>query len=182
MQEQSPTQAELAVEFQKQHDAAVQQEQSAEDLVAQARKDIDELVGYSQQAIASLALVGNFAPFFDINFLTREGVTNIDAIDKTYMCKIGEQLIQDYATFLAESQQLAEKMKSIKNIFENSIAAAVSVSNPTAFIDIFASATEIQTAYVDWSDRYQRILVSAMNDIANHLNPLRDPGHQINIQ
>lgn len=182
MQEQTPTQEELAVEFQKQHAAAVQQEQTLVDLLAQARKDIDELINYSQQAVASLALVGNFAPFFDIGFLTKEGVTNIEGIDQVYMRKIGEQLIQDYASFLTESQQLSTKMKNIKDVFENSLVAAVGVFNENAFIDIFTNATEIQAAYVDWSDRYQRILLSAMKDIANHLNPLRDAGHQINIQ
>ncbi len=181
MQAHEPTQVELAVEYHKQKIAAEQQELAFEDVVKQARTSLDGLIEYSHQAIQSLSLVGNFAPFFDINFLKSEGHTNVDAIDQEYMRKIGQQLIKDYQTFSSEANVLSSKLKTIKDQFENMVAAVVIAARDDVMVELMANATDVHAGYIDWSERFHRIVIAAMRDIANHLNPLRAQEHQINI-
>lgn len=171
-----PTQEELQKQFLNNMEQAALQEQSTISPLEMIRTEINELVQYSQTVQLTLATVGNFAPFFDLNVIRQEGVTDIDRIDQNYMLKVGKQILADYNVFLREANALSMRMRNVQ--------ANITLTDNLNENDLLAIGTEaslIQTEYVEWSERFQRIMVSAMRDIANHLNPLRPANRQINV-
>lgn len=171
-----PTQAELEKQFLNNMEQAAIQEQSRISPLEMIRAEVAELVQHSHAVQRTLATVGEFAPFFDLNIIRQEGVTDIDRIDQTYMLQVGKQILADYRVFSREAAVLASRMVAV----QNNLNAAVELTEN----DLCAIGTEaalIQTEYVEWSERFKRIMFSAMSDIANHLNPLRPADRQINV-
>lgn len=177
MKTESPTQAELQEQFFNSMEQAVKQELTYEQLIENIRTELSELVGFSASVTTALAQVGNFAPFFNIALITQEGVTDVSKIDQGYMLQIGQSLLNDYGVFSNEARQLASQMQEINDLFTSSAEPSEDI-----LTQISTSAMMIQTHYVDWTDRFQRIIVSAMQDIANHLNPLRPADRQIIVE
>lgn len=174
MTTKSPTQAELQEQFFNSMEQAVKQELTYEQIIENIRVELQELVGFAAHVTTALAQVGNFAPFFNFDFINKEGVTDVSKIDQSYMLQIGRQLLNDYTVFSSEANALSTQMKELCDTF-----MATELPNEDFLTQTSSTAMLIQTQYVDWSERYQRIITSAMQDIANHLNPLRPADRQI---
>lgn len=168
-------QARLQQDFQQHSHLAFQTALTPLQHLAQAEKCIQELIEITGQMRNSLAEVGTFSAFFDINMLRNEGVMDVSQLDQTYMVTIGRQLIQDYQTFSQQANDLNTLIKDIETRFL-AIQAA-----PTAedLGDVMTMATYVQSQYAEWGSAFTRILVNAMHDVANHLNPLRPANRQI---
>lgn len=168
-------QARMQRDFQQHSHLAFQTALTPMQHMAQAEKCVLELVEITDQMRLSLAEVGNFAVFFDMNSLQREGVTDLSRLDAKYMMTVGRQLIIDYQTFSAQSNELNKLILDIKEQFNK----VKGTTNPDDFGDILTMATYVQSQYAEWGGAFSRILVNAMHDIANHLNPLRPADRQI---
>lgn len=168
-------QARLQQDFQQHSHLAFQTALTPMQHLAQAEKCIDDLVTISNQMRGSLAEVGNFAIFFDMNSIIKEGVIDIAKLDQQYMLTIGRQLITDYQLFTSQANDLNKLITDIHTRFQ-SIKQAPTVDD---LGDVITLATYVQTQYAEWGSAFSRILVNAMHDIANHLNPLRPADRQI---
>lgn len=168
-------QARLQRDFQNHSHLAFQTALTPMQHFAQAEKSITDLIEITTQMRNSLVEVGNFSAFFDMNIIRQEGVMDISQIDQTYMVTIGRQLIADYQTFSQQATDLNALITEIDQNFK-SIQAA-----PTAddLGNIITMATYVQSQYAEWGSAFTRILVNAMHDVANHLNPLRPANRQI---
>ena len=180
---QDPEQVELERQFKEQLSLAEEQDKNqpqktAADFINDARAQVNELLSITRDMRASLSTVGEFAPFFDVGFLTREGVTDIAKIDQNYMLTIGRQLVSDYRKFDAEAVAINNRIGGLKTRLDS----VVNPDNPQTLdelSDIVHAATIIQSDYVAWGEQFQRIVLSAMTDIVNHLNPLRPAERRI---
>lgn len=173
---QETSQIELERQFKEQMERAHEQDKnlptkSAVEYINEARSQVNELLSITQQMRGSLCTVGEFAPFFDINFLTNEGATDISKIDQQYMLTIGQQLLVDYRKFDQESRTINNRIGDLKTRLD--LLAGREENALDEINEIVTLATMIQSDYVSWGEQFQRIMVSAMTDIANHLNPLR---------
>lgn len=65
-------------------EASLKQLPGSDPLIA-AEIQLQELAECANQLNQSLVLVGHVSPMFDINYLTKEGVTNISGLDQQYM-------------------------------------------------------------------------------------------------
>ena len=176
------SQIELERQFKEQMDRALEQDKnlptkSAVEHINEARSQVNELLSITQQMRGSLCTVGDFAPFFDINFLTNEGATDISKIDQQYMLTIGQQLLVDYRKFDQESRMINNRIGDLKKRLDLLVGREENALDEIN--EIVTLATMIQTDYVSWGEQFQRIMVSAMTDIANHLNPLRPAERRI---
>lgn len=144
---------------------------SAAEYINEARSQVNELLSITQQMRGSLCSVGEFAPFFDIKFLTEEGATDISKIDQQYMLTIGQQLLADYRKFDQESRTINNRIGGLKTRLD--LLAGREENALDEINEIVTLATVIQSDYVSWGEQFQRIMVSAMTDIVNHLNPIR---------
>ena len=179
---QETSQTELERQFKEQMDRALEQDKnlptkSAVEYINEARSQVNELLSITQQMRGSLCTVGDFAPFFDINFLTNEGATDISKIDQQYMLTIGQQLLVDYRKFDQESRAINNRISDLKTRLDLLVGREENALDEIN--EIVTLATVIQTDYVSWGEQFQRIMVSAMTDIANHLNPLRPAERRI---
>lgn len=180
---QDPEQVALERQFKEQLSLAEEQDKNqpqktAADFINDARAQVNELLSITRDMRASLSTVGEFAPFFDVGFLTREGVTDIAKIDQNYMLTIGRQLVSDYRKFDAEAVAINNRIGGLKTRLDS----VVNLDNPQTLdelSDIVHVATIIQSDYVAWGEQFQRIVLSAMTDIVNHLNPLRPAERRI---
>ena len=173
---QEASQTELERQFKEQMDRALEQDKnlptkSAAEYINEARSQVNELLSITQQMRSSLCTVGEFAPFFDIRFLTEEDATDISKIDQQYMLTIGQQLLADYRKFDQESRTINNRIGGLKTRLD--LLAGREENALDEINEIVTLATVIQSDYVSWGEQFQRIMVSAMSDIANHLNPLR---------
>ena len=173
---QETSQTELERQFKEQMDRAIEQDKNlptktAADYINEARGQVNELLTITQQMRGSLSTVGEFAPFFDINFLTKEGATDISKINQQYMLTIGQQLLVDYRKFDQESKSINSRIGGLKTRLD--LLAGREENALDDINEIVTLATVVQSDYVAWGEQFQRIMVSAMSDIVNHLNPLR---------
>lgn len=179
---QESNQTDLERQFKEQMARALEQDKnlptkSAADYINEARGQVNELLGITQGMRGSLCTVGEFAPFFDIGFLTREGFTDISKIDNDYMLTIGQQLLSDYRKFDAESRAINNRIGGLKTRLDLLVGREETALDEIN--EIVTLATIIQSDYVVWGEQFQRIMVSAMTDITNHLNPLRPAERRI---
>ena len=173
---QETSQTELERQFKEQMDRAIEQDKNlptktTAEYINEARGQVNELLSITQQMRGSLCTVGEFAPFFDINFLTQEGATDISKINQQYMLTIGQQLLADYRKFDQESKAINNRIGGLKTRLD--LLAGREENELDDINEIVTLATVVQSDYVAWGEQFQRIMVSAMTDIANHLNPLR---------
>ena len=178
---QESSQTELERQFKEQMNRAIEQDnnqptKSVADYINEARGQVNDLLMTTQQMRASLRTVGEFAPFFDMGFLTREGATDISKIDSNYMLTIGQQLLTDYRKFDAESTAINNRIGNLKTRLD---LIAGHAADSDEINEVVTLATIIQSDYVAWGEQFQRIIVSAMSDIVNHLNPLRPVAKRI---
>jgi hypothetical protein len=171
----------------KQHQELAQQQQQNINPLEAARANIIELQALANETGSMLSTVGAFAPFFDVNYLTKEGLTDLSKVDMNYLLTIGQQLVNDHNGFSSRAENLRNAINALTNEFNalyNSVltvnmASAANVENN--FMNIITGATTIHSDFVEWSENFIRIINSAMVDIANHLNQARAPEHAINI-
>ncbi len=179
------TQDELKAQFDRSRELATQQDKNAPqktvgDYLNEARVQVNDLLKISSDMRNSLATVGDFAPFFDINYLKQEGVTDIAKIDQEYMLTIGRQLLADYRKFDADSKTLNARIGDIKTQLDSIVISNDGSANEV-ITDIVTSATLVQSDYVTWGEQFQSLIMSSMADIVNHLNPLRPADRRINL-
>lgn len=146
-------------------------------VLANVGRDVNDLFQIANDMRGALAEVGNFAVFFDMKSLQSEGVMDLTKIDANYMLTIGRQLITDYQQFTIRANAIAQNIANIKAKYDL-VRAEPSYENLT---QLAVEATQSQQEYVEWGESFSRILVNAMHDIANHLNPLRPSDRQIII-
>lgn len=80
-------------------------------------------------------------------------------------------MLADYRKFDQESHTINNRIGGLKTRLD--LLAGREENALDEINEIVTLATVIQSDYVSWGEQFQRIMVSAMSDIANHLNPLR---------
>lgn len=152
-------------------------EYSLSDHIKQAEGMITSAVNTCLEIDQHLACVGQFAVFFDMNALRNEGVMDVDKIDQVRLLAIGNQITKDYGVFKQQADQMKVQLKDVQTSF------AALKQNPTedAFEAVIYKATQVQSLYGEWASSFTRLVVSAMQDIAALLNPLRPADRQICI-
>ena len=155
-------------------EASLKQLPGSDPLIA-AEIQLQELAECANQLNQSLVLVGHVSPMFDINYLTKEGVTNISGLDQQYMSVIGRQLINDYHVYRGTAQLLSTR---INNLFEK-FNVLKQNNSEDMIAEILTDATFIHEEYVQWVESFLRVIGAATRDVINHLNIFRLPTHQI---
>ena len=137
-------------------EASLKQLPGSDPLIA-AEIQLQELAECANQLNQSLVLVGHVSPMFDINYLTKEGVTNISGLDQQYMSVIGRQLINDYHVYRGTAQLLSTR---INNLFEK-FNVLKQNNSEDMIAEILTDATFIHEEYVQWVESFLRVIGAA---------------------